>query len=211
MQQACAGWLEWVKVGADLLKGIAWPLAAFALVWMFRDQIRPRLGHLRKLGTGGVEFDAQPLEPRQTHGGVLQPIPPHPMKTVNALIDAIQSELTRYQDDYRETVLVASLAQARVDAAFEYIFGLIFQSQISALREVAVSPIALQEARKLYETRIVPTNPELYSTLDFDVWTRFLIGQQLVKIEDEVVSITDAGIDFLLFVDTKKVGMIRPN
>jgi hypothetical protein len=211
MEQACASWtalLEWVKALFDLLKGIAWPLAAFVLVWLFRDQIRPRLGQLRKLGTSGLEFDPQPLDPARQGG--IQPLPPHPMKTVNALIEQLKDELARFRDDYRETALIANLAQARVESNFEYIFGVIFQSQISALRELASKPLTLSEARKMYETAIVPTNPEFYSTVDFDAWSKFLILQQLVTVDGESVSITDLGSDFLLFVDTKKVGMVRP-
>lgn len=211
MEQVTSICLEWAKVGADLLKAYAWPIAVFAIVYLFRKQIRALLPLTRKAGPGGLEFEPlpQPTDRKQDEG--LQTVPPpHAMKTVNVLVGAIKEDLKKIDEKSRETALVASLAQARVEAAFEFIFGVIFQSQINALRELLSKSITLTEARKMYETIVVPSNPSLYTTIDFDHWSKFLIGQGLVKVEGDTFHITDAGRDFLLFVDTKKAGMWRP-
>lgn len=201
-------WLEWVKALFDLAKGIAWPLAALIIVWIFKEEIRPRLAKITKASFTGVEFEGQPVESQKLDQTIT--VKPHPMPSVNQLAQSIMLELAPYKEEEKIPALIQNLASARVEAIFEFIFGNIFQSQIDALRALSKTPISLEDGRRLYESRVIPLNPEIYPNFPFDNWLRFLEMNHLIKVEDDVAKITDLGRDFLNFIDTKKIGMVRP-
>ncbi|MGY5775043.1 hypothetical protein [Rhizobium sp. LEGMi135b] len=209
-------WLEWSKTIFDLLKGIAWPLAILLVVFTFRREVRDRIKDIVSVGpTGAV------LQPRQsveapTTSGLKEEKLPEPIKadhlstTVKALVAKIQDQLTRIDQGDQIPALVMSLAQAQIDGQFEFVWGIIFGSQIAALRRLMQSgPISFEEAKKFFEENAKPLNPELYSKFDFDQWSRFLVTQQLVAVQDNMVSLTDTGRDFLAYVDLRKPGIVR--
>ena len=209
-------WLEWSKAVFDLLKGITWPLAILLVVFIFRREVRDRIKDIVSVGpTGAV------LQPRQSTeappaSGLAEEKLPAPIKTdnlsttVKALVAKIEGQLTTIAEGERIRTLVISLAQAQTDSQFEYIWGIIFGSQIAALRRlVQVGSISIDDAKKFFEEDVKPINPELYSQAGFDNWALFLINQQLIAVQENSVSLTDTGHDFLAFVDRRKPGMLR--
>lgn len=51
-------WLALVKLLAHFLVGVAWPVAAFAIAFLFRRDLKALLPRVRKAGPGGVELDS---------------------------------------------------------------------------------------------------------------------------------------------------------
>jgi hypothetical protein len=205
-------WLEWAKVIFDLIKGVAWPLAAFLIVWIFRAQLRERIRDLISVGPTGAVLQA----PSQNASGTkptadLSP-PTHALRTAQRLITRIENELHMLPEEQRQRRLIESLAEARVERAFEWVFSLIFGSQILALRELTKSDsISLEDAERFFDETVKPLNPSLYSEAEFKDWARFLFDQQLIKSEGSRVSITEIGQDFLMFVGVQKPNVTRPN
>lgn len=197
-------WLEWAKVVFDLIKGVAWPLALFMVVWIFRTQLRERIKDLISVGPGGAVLQA-PVQPPVERPIAAVSAADHPMKTVQSvLIPRIESELNNLPHDDRYKQLVVALAEARIDRAFEWVFSIIFGSQILALRRLKDVPsISIGEGEAFFDEAVKPHYPVL-AEAGFERWSAFLIEQKLVKVEGDRISITDLGKDFLLFVDFNK-------
>lgn len=202
-------WLEWVKTTFDLIKGVSWPLAVFGVVWLFRNQIRERIPDLISLGPSGAV-----LQPPQQFGSPQLSSPletaTHALPSVNTLAQAVQEELEAFLPAQREPRLVRALAEARLFAEFEFIFGIIFNSQIEALKELSHGPKTTAEAEKFFEEEVRPISKELYDEWQFDKWSAFLIAQYLVQVDGGSVQITQKGRDFLDFVVRHKGSFSRP-
>ncbi|NEI70415.1 hypothetical protein GR212_12605 [Rhizobium lusitanum] len=209
-------WLEWSKVIFDLLKGVAWPLVILFVVLMFRREVRERIKDIVSVGPSGAV-----LQPSRQIGEATPPPglsetkrselaeTKHPLATVQALIEKIDNQLANIPSDDRIQRLVASLAEAQIERQFEFIWGIIFGSQIAALRRLKLESISIEDAKKYFEEDVKPIDSELYAKFDFNQWSRFLLEQGLVAIEDGHVSLTDSGRDFLAFIDLKKPGFMR--
>jgi hypothetical protein len=223
MSEACSGllaqiwsdirsiaWLEWAKVSFDLLKGVAWPLAVFWVVWMFRDAIRARIPFITQLGPAGAVFQGQAV-PQQPAGSPLQSAEHHQFKTVNELIGLIQTELQAYLPEQRESQLVRALAETRTFAGFEIIFSAIFQSQLNALSELASSDKSIEEAQAYFEEKVRPVNKEFFDIFGFNRWSSFLSSQNLVEVDGTTIRITQKGRDFLTYCQMHKNGVLRVN
>ncbi|NML73645.1 hypothetical protein HHL25_05835 [Rhizobium sp. S-51] len=201
-------WLDWAKTLVDLLKGIAWPLAVFCLIWIFRKQIREKIPHLRNISPTSADFEMQPTS-QATPGPFVAG--PHRLSTVNDLVEKIQQELTPIIAESREPLLVRALAEARVLADFEFIFANIFKTQVDALRRLSEGSVSLEEAEKYFEDNVIPIRPELFAEWGFERWSAYLRSQGLVLLIDERVEITAKGNDFLQFVDSRKAGATLVN
>lgn len=203
-------WMEWAKTIIDLLKGTAWPLSVVFIVWIFRREIRERIKDIVSLGMGGavLQPSSQPNPVKPETG--LKP-EAHPLPTVRALAEKIEQQLAGMPPDTHVSRLIYALAEAQTERNFEFIWGLIFASQIHALRLLANEPsVAMKDAREYYENEIRPKNDGL-KELSFDDWSRFLYGQNLISnVPPGRIAITDNGRDFLVYVDTLKQSFERP-
>ncbi|MCQ1778233.1 hypothetical protein NOJ05_13580 [Neorhizobium galegae] len=202
-------WLEWAKAIFDLVKGIAWPLALVVLVWLFKDQIRARIPYIKQLGPTGAVFEVvgQPSSPQ-----VSTPLSmmTHPLPSVNSLAADVRHELQSFVVEEREPRLIRALAEARVIGEFEFIFGVIFGSQIRFLADLAAGPQSLATAEAFY-AEVQANNPALAAEWDFAKWSMFILDQKLIEADDATVKITQKGIDFLDFVKRSKPGFVRGN
>ncbi|TBY93582.1 hypothetical protein E0H35_25655 [Rhizobium leguminosarum bv. viciae] len=199
-------WLDWTKAVFDLLKGIAWPVSILSVVWIFRQEVRERIKDIISVGPSGAVLQV-PKQPTVAKPATGLAETQHPLATVKALIDKIGVQLNDTPEDERIPKLVINLAEAQIERGFEFIWGLIFGSQVTALRRLKEQgPIPVDEAKRLYEKEVLPANKELLPDWDFDQWTLFLKNQQLVKLENDQFSLTDLGRDFLAFVDLRKQG-----
>ncbi|WP_331374568.1 hypothetical protein [Sinorhizobium chiapasense] len=203
-------WLEWAKAIFDLLKGVAWPLAVFMLVWLFRHQIRERIKDLVSAGPAGVVL--QGAQSTQTSSTSLSTTTNHPMQTVMTTMERIESELASYQESLKIPTLIRALAEVQVARLFEVVFSDIYGSQITALRHLkAQKEISVDDAKKFFDDVVKPMNEDLYSIWGFDDWSSFLFRQELARRENGKIFATDRGIDFVYFVDKAKPGIPRPN
>lgn len=207
-------WLEWAKALFDLIKGVAWPLAAFSLVWIFRIELRDRVKDIIQLGPTGAVLQppsqtAQPKAPPGLDNDQIQSssgatAAPHLLSTAQALSEKIRQQLQEIPADQRSERLISALAEAQMQRQFEFLWGLIFNSQVIALRRLReFGSISFEEAKKMYETEVRPAFSD-FANWEFEDWSKFLILQELVKLEDGAFTLTNMGQDFLIFVDIMK-------
>ncbi|SEI13911.1 hypothetical protein SAMN05216228_10267 [Rhizobium tibeticum] len=215
-------WLEWARAIFDLVKGVAWPATLLAAALLFRDQIREKIRDLRKAGPTGAEFD-----PAQSHAPATEPsteittISPttvtptgggetivHSFSTITTVGNQLLQQVEGLPLEQRVTVLVSRLAEARVISQFEFIWGLIFQSQITFLRRLSVVPMVRSEAMAFYEENARSKFTEL-AEWDFDKWAKFLFNQALIEEAGSNIAITGPGRDFITWVDLAKATLGR--
>ncbi|OCJ17757.1 hypothetical protein A6U87_02140 [Rhizobium sp. AC44/96] len=203
-------WLEWAKVTFDLIKGVAWPFALLLITWIFRKELRDRIKDIVSLGPGGAVLQA-PSQSSQAKPPTGLTTAAHPLATVQALIAKIDGQLADIPEDERISKLVAALAEAQIERDFENVFGLIFGSQITALRRLKeAGSVSLEEAKNFYESEIRPQFQEAFSQLSYEQWSEFLFNYQLIfSVESNRLTLTDRGRDFLAFVDLRKQGVSK--
>lgn len=211
-------WLEWAKAIFDLLKGVAWPLAAFLVVWIFRKPLAKLIPQLRRAGPGGVEFDP-PTQPTSAppivslrERSIVVDTTGLEVSTAQDLEEKIRRDLQDVPDDERQNSLIRTLSFAMLAANFEFVFANIFQSQIDALRELARSgPKTMDEAENYFAERVLPVNREVFSEWGLERWSAYLRAQGLVNVAGGKISISQKGIDFLHWIDTFRSGFARFN
>ncbi|MCV9997687.1 hypothetical protein OE766_05460 [Pararhizobium sp. YC-54] len=198
-------WLEWAKVTFN-----AWPLALLLIAWMFRKAVRMKILQISRLTRESIDFESQQLnapraaapdlhldqEPRFETVSVKLPY-------INTIAESLHKDLASVPEDKKILVLVAKLAEARVAAAFEFVFGLIFGSQIDFLRRLAEGSISRFDAETWYEEGPRKAHEELASW-DFSTWATFLINQGLIEQIGGDIVITEPGRNFVIYVDTMK-------
>jgi hypothetical protein len=197
--------LEAWKLIVDLVKGIAWPLAALIIAAIYRNDFRGLIPRVRKAGPGGVEFDpvdqpknpplsAEVTTPTTSDDAELSPR----QKTV---AEQIREELKSVPQQQHVKALIHSLAKLRLAAYFENTYSFIFGSQIRLLRVLhgAVS-MALADADAFFQKEARSNYPSQYGNATFEDWLQFLIARDLVVKTNTDISITETGREFLTFL-----------
>ncbi|NSL22848.1 hypothetical protein [Agrobacterium tumefaciens] len=201
-------WLEWTKVTFDLAKGVAWPLSLFSLVWLFRDQIRARIPFMVQVGPTGAVF--QGVQQTTAPGESATLNVSSEFVTVSSAVKNIRVELEGFIAEHREGRLINALAEARVFANFEFIFGAIFQTQIDFLSALEKGAKTTDESQALFNDLTARLNKE-FIEWGFVNWVNFLRVNELIDTSTGEFSITQKGRDFVLFVRKYRLGVIRPN
>lgn len=111
----------------------------------------------------------------------------------------------------KEPRLIRALAEARVFGNFEFIFGVIFGSQVDTLKQLREGPTTEVELEKQFEDNIRPKDRDLHDTWTYVAWSAFLRNHALILSEDGTISLTQKGLEFIEFVLASKVGVPRPN
>lgn len=202
-------WLEWARVIVDLVKGVAWPLALFMVVWIFRQEIKKRIPYLKSAGKDGVEFadpEGQPSEQKEI--GLLNE-PEHPLLTVKPVEEMLQKSAAELKDELVVPKLIRALAVSQLERRFEHIFSWVFQSQINFL--LGLDEVGLPHAvvAAYYKDIVQPLSPERYGEFDVDEWLKFLFDQELIEWREDRIWRTDYGTDFLKFIRAYKMNIPR--
>jgi hypothetical protein len=65
--------MDWKQFLASVIGSLAWPIAAVAIVYFFRNQIRVLIGHIEEIGAAGVKLKmAEKVEEAIDAGEVVQ-------------------------------------------------------------------------------------------------------------------------------------------
>jgi hypothetical protein len=199
-----------------ILATLAWPAVVliFGLVsiFAFRTQIAGLISRTKKLGKGGIEtFDSQPVQPTEEKEGVEEFL-----RTFDnpLLIEAEQLILKDLKDRKidtpadREKALIRALAANNLVLHFERVHGLIWASQLAAVRYLNSRDdgIPVQDLMPLYESGKADF-PAWYENYPFDKWLGFLVAFNLLTKQDSRIFITVAGREFLKYlIATGKAG-----
>jgi len=65
--------MDWKQFFASAIGSLAWPAVLIVVVYVFKDQLRLLIGHIRKIGAGGVNFElSEKVEEAVDAGEVVQ-------------------------------------------------------------------------------------------------------------------------------------------
>jgi hypothetical protein len=65
--------MDWKQFAASVVGSLAWPVAVVVIVFIFKDRIRLLIGHIRKIGAGGVNVElSEKVEEAIDAGKVVQ-------------------------------------------------------------------------------------------------------------------------------------------
>jgi hypothetical protein len=205
--------IEYVKLAVDLLKGLAWPVAFFGTMFLFRVDVRALLPRLIKAGPTGMEFERQPQTLSQPWSGELNKLPNNRPRTAitEEIEKSLHAALQTIKDDQRIDVLVNELAVSRLHAVFERIYGPIYGSQIAGLRALvsAGGRVPMSDAVNFFN-EVKSRQPDLPAAIDFSSWSGYLQNSNLIKVENDSVEITELGREFLLYLPLANLRENRP-
>ncbi len=204
-------WIEWAKVVFDLAKGVAWPLAGASIIFYFRNEIRDRIKDVVSVGPGSIVLrNPQEQIKQNPPTGLVKPIS-HPFSTVPKVVEKITDELDSIPEDERMSRLVSVLAEAQVDRNFEFIWGMIFGSQIQALRRLReAGSVSVDDAKRFFDEEVKPAHGDAYKDYSFEQWADFLYAHNLIEsIDGDRIGLTELGRDFLVFLDIRKKDFSR--
>jgi hypothetical protein len=205
--------MEWAHLGVDLIKSLAWPVVVFVIAWLFHDELRKKIPGLTKAGPAGVEFDVQrAITVQSSTSGELKELPGLARTPPIAAIEkSIHNALQLYKPETHVDLLVRHLAQSRLEAVFERVYGAIYGSQIAGLRELAKrgGKISMADAVKGFDE--AKSRSAFPANVTFDLWLQFLKVFNLIEAEDNEIRMTDIGNDFLLYLSAKGLPENKPN
>jgi len=191
---------------------LAWPIAALAFevffVLLFRRQFAAFLERVSSVGRHGVstlpipgprsieqQADAPPSEEIQN---LLQSFDsPAMLQVERAISDDLEARRLDSSSDTTK-VLVRHLAKTRLQLACEFVYRLIFGSQIALLKRINTMGGRLSEADvHLYYQAVARANPDVFPADQPGPYEEFLVRQGLLLHRDDQFLITDFGREFL--------------
>lgn len=205
-------WMEWAKVFFDLIKGTAWPFSVVFIVWLFRVELKERIKDIVSFGPTGAVLQPSSQQTQSKPPTGLSKQATHALPTVQALIKTIEVQLEDTPQDERLPKLIAALAEAQSERAWESVWGEIFGTQLTALRKLReAGSLPADDLRRFFEDEVRHNVKYVFDDTPFDQWFSFLPSMQLVgPVEADRIALTDNGRDFLAFVDLRKQGVYRP-
>jgi hypothetical protein len=211
-----------------LLKAVAWPFVVLLVARSFKPEILsflPGLNALllrsRKVNVAGIlQLEVDAAEQQQKAADVratttsdsveLREIPGlSRTKAIETLERNIHGQLKNVTEDPVH-VLVRNLAQARLEAAFGFIYAGIFGSQILGLIHLeARRKVSTDEVYRFYQ-EVEAKYPEIYQGYGFAGWLGFLKTHGLTAQKDTDVLITPFGDDFLKWLQATSLSIKKP-
>ncbi len=212
--------MNWTEV----VNALSWPLAVSFVAIMYRRPLYsflPELSRrLQRVSVAGVsiELDAakqQPASGITSVSGTIE-LKEFPGVTRTPAIGNLERQLLAHikafsgtQDDIIN-LLVRALAQSRLESKFGYTYALIFGSQIRGLVELAARRrVSADDALSFYNEAI-SQNREFYQGYGFGGWLGFLKRNDLIAQDDEGVTITEIGEDFLRWLQAMRLPTNKP-
>jgi hypothetical protein len=193
-----------------VIEVLRWPAAVVVIAVVgfavFRAAINRLLDRTRKISRDGVEVEAaEQAERLQAQGGPEVPKLPtwseanqSPMliEEMTRLRKVLSERIPAGEQDERETLLIAALAESGITINFLHIYRLIYGSQLDALDFISsFSPTKPEQLDHFYDF----TKTEL-PEVTFEAWLDFLVTNVLVLRDEDGLTITVKGREFLAFL-----------
>jgi hypothetical protein len=194
---------------------LVWPIAVVAFgvffVLLFRAQIAGFLTRVKSVGRHGVST----LAPAGQHSIEQQADAPT-SKEVQELLQSFDSPSLLHQervliadlqarglDSSSDTtkVLVRHLAKTRLNLGCEFVYRLIFGSQIALLKNINTMGGGMSEAdAHQYYQAVASAYPDIFPADQPEPYLDFLVRQSLLFPKDRHFLITDFGREFLVWL-----------
>jgi hypothetical protein len=200
----------------DLIGKCIWPIFFVWLLLNFNDDIRALLPRIRKLGSNGLELDTlasnQMVDEKNSLNKELSPnaLKDFPGLTRSPAISEVEIALHQsldkqlanqnLQESDKVDYLIRELAVSRLVSHFLRVYNIIFGSQIRGLQLLNQrDSVHISEAQSFFEIAKA-SDPQFYGNYKFEDWLNFLVQAFFIHIDNDQISITPAGLDFLQFL-----------
>lgn len=205
-----------IKMVLDFLSSISWPLITIIIFLFLKNPISNFINNIKKLtyGDTGIETNsvkqnddedylAELLGDGKDASSLDKFLAKFSDNTLDSIDEIIENEtqlnsVDGFQNKYERIYKYAKILIVIKNA--EKIYSLIYGSQIRMLQRLNYSHIESKSELKLYYDNAVKNNPEGYKNYSYESYLNFLVQNGLIKIENENVSITDMGRDFLRYI-----------
>jgi hypothetical protein len=208
----------------QLVKYLAWPtvvaIIALRLGPKLLDVLRGRKVDIRGFGFQATvtaieqqqvtkpESAASPARAPALVAPAADPVLNRP--ALQTLQRRLAADVERVPQGGREAALLSAWALSRLVGAHEFIYNRIFGSQIAGLKALdETGPKTVAQAREFFEP-IAQQWPQVYQSYGFDGWLTFLVHNELVTRAGEVLTITEFGHDFLIYLAETRLTAIKP-
>lgn len=205
-----------IKMVLDFLSSIAWPLITIVIFLFLKNPISNFINNIKKLTYGDTGIETNSVKQKDDEDYLTEllgdgkdassldkVLAKFSDNTLNSIDEIIENEtqistVDGFQNKYERIYKYAKLLIVIKNA--DKIYSLIYGSQIRMLQRLNYSYIESKAELKLYYDNAVKNNPEGYKNYPYESYLNFLVQNGLIKIENENVSITDAGRDFLRYI-----------
>lgn len=196
------------------MDALIWPgvvvVCVIAAFLIFRPAFLTLIGRISKAGKEGVTFSEEGSQDRKS--GNLPPAQLSFPELMNMPISATVLEREKYikeqlhdfnlqNDSEKINALIRVTALAKIETEFTNIAHAIFGSQVDLMIQLAGTPngSTLSHAETIFK-QAQEVFPEIHSERDLDTWTKYLISNNLITIENNKINLTRIGADFLKFL-----------
>ena len=206
-----------IKIILDFLSSIAWPLTTIIIFLVLKNPITNFINNIKKFTYGGTGIETNSVKQKEEDEDYLaellgdgqdasnldKVLAKFSDSALNAIDEIIENETqissveglqNKYDRIYKYAKLLILVKTA------EKIYSLIYGSQIRMLQRLNYSQVETKTELKVYYDNAVKNNPVGYKDYTYESYLNFLVQNALIYIENENVSITDAGRDFLRYI-----------
>ena len=188
--------MEYMRILAEFLRAIAWPLAIIIIFFGFRPEFRKILGNLKKANIASISMEFQNSDPTldtrkfEFMDGMETPY-------LKALRENAEKHLDYIKEDQRDSYLMYGLVHNYACLVFERIHRRIFRTQMAALRSLKSEGGVISVDRASFYFKAMKKHYNHYENISFEQWSQFLVNSELVAIEEDTIRLTDVGNDFV--------------
>ena len=208
---------QMIQTTIDFAAKLIWPLFFVWFLHKYGTDLRALLPRIRKLGSSGVELEISASTQKTEENSLLNDKDYNPKmlkdfaglsrsKAIADLEIALHKTLDdkvmkkELEDVDKVDFLVRELAISRLVSHFQAVYNLIFGSQIRALQILNQhGSLPIGEAQ-LFFASVKSADSSFYGEYKFEDWLRFLIQANCVTVDNDLISLTPTGFDFLQFL-----------
>ena len=226
------------KYVLEAISGSSWPIAVFAIAWIFRDKIDSLIDRIKQISGLGAAAEFSPGEKymqqeekvnafafstAQSSPGMANlnnnERPPNSDPVFDILDNQLRETLEQQFHQNCEIKLAWAIRMRSISEAtrmHESNYRLIFGSQIKALKLLNAHGVSnIGDFKTFYENvRVDPANEIFHKDRSFEHWGKFLVSINYVKINDgserHTVEITPLGKQFLQWMVLYEVSEFKP-
>jgi len=195
-------WLPYLALVFDLVKGVAWPLAALVAVLVVRKPLGQALTRMMRFSAGGVEAEfagaQKAFEPSIAGYKLLTPQDTEAIRSVEQSITAGLDNIDATQIQSR---LVNTLANNMLERHFAMVTVNIFGGQVELIRAISSADGSLSSSEVSNFFSGQKSKFKELQDYNLDLYLKLLVDSQLINRSDDGISITMFGREYLRLLD----------
>ncbi|MFT5060866.1 MAG: hypothetical protein ACI9KS_001870 [Sulfitobacter sp.] len=210
--------LPYLAIFVEFLRVLAWPIAVAVVLTAFKKEIASLFGRVSSLSIGSThaEFGGESFSQQESSFAALeeQGIDSKIEKTAakskrpNPLASSIEitlqsrfkAELEGVSSEDAVATLIEALSRERLERIFSMAYANIFGSQIRALQVLVDKGGRASRAEANREFSLLKNEFEFFKSWDIERYLKYLADYQFIESNDDGITITAYGSEFLAFL-----------